>query len=106
MGDASGNFTDQQGRAVYRESGLGDQGQIFRFPDERVFVYWNDPVAGDDDNPTAPFTTDDYDATALLRCKAPGEDEFGNCPAGISRMEDKQRSLPRLVLEPLPRQPG
>ncbi len=29
-GDTPGNFTDQQGRAVYRQSGLGDQGLIFR----------------------------------------------------------------------------
>jgi hypothetical protein len=36
-----GNFRDQDGRAVYRQSGLGDQGLIFRFPDESVFVYWS-----------------------------------------------------------------
>lgn len=91
-----GNFRDQNGRAVYRESGLGDQGQIFRFPAESVYVYWNTAMLKPQngaDNPTAPFTTADYDATALLRCRAAGDTEFGNCPAGILRMEDGQASI-------------
>jgi hypothetical protein len=94
-GDTPGNFDDQDGRRVYRQSGLGDQGLIFRFPDESVFVYWNtnmlDPA--DEDNPTWPFTTAEYDATTLLRCKAAGDSEFGSCPAGILRMEDRQASI-------------
>jgi len=95
VGDAVGNFTDQDGRSVYRESGLGDQGLIFRFPDESIFVYWNagmlEPV--DEDNFTAPFTTDEYDATTRLRCKAAGDSEFGSCPAGVLRMEGGQGSV-------------
>jgi hypothetical protein len=97
VGDAPGNFSDQGGRTVYRESGLGDQGQIFRFPDESIYVYWSTaalkPQAADADNPTAPFTTDEYDATTLLRCRAAGDSEFGSCPAGIARMEDGQASI-------------
>ncbi len=92
---APGNFTDQHGNPVYRQSGLGDQGLIFRLPAESVYVYWNtrilEPV--DESNPTWPFTTQDYDATALFRCKAPGENEFGSCPGGILRMEDNQASI-------------
>jgi len=95
VGDAPGNFKDQNGRTVYRQSGLGDQGQIFRFPDESVFVYWS--TAGlepaDPNNPTAPFTTADYDASTLLRCGKVGDKELGNCPAGILRMEDRQASI-------------
>ncbi|MEO4040827.1 hypothetical protein AAFN47_04370 [Hoeflea sp. CAU 1731] len=94
-GEAAGNFRDQNANAVYRNSGLGDQGLIFRFPEESVFVYWS--TAGlnpaDPDNPTAPFTTDDYDATTILRCRAVGEAEFGNCPAGVLRMENRQASI-------------
>lgn len=94
-GDTPGNFTDQDGRAVYRESGLGDQGLIFRFPDESVYVYWNTKrlEPADEDNPTWPFTTDEYDATALFRCKATGDSEFGSCPGGILRMENQQASI-------------
>lgn len=90
-----GNFTDQDNRPVYRQSGLGDQGLIFRFPDESVYVYWSTSAlqAKDDNNPTAPFSTGDYDATTLLRCKAPGDAEFASCPAGILRMEDSQASI-------------
>jgi len=95
QGDSPGNYLDQDGRAVYRQSGLGDQGQIFRFPDQSVYVYWSTAAlepAGDD-NPTAPFTTEVYDATALLRCRAVGDADFGSCPAGVMRMEDGQASV-------------
>jgi len=99
-GDAPGNFRDQDGRTVYRQSGLGDQGLIFRFPDQSVYVYWNTAALhpSETDNPTAPFSTKDYDATALLRCRAAGTSEFGQCPAGILRMENKQASI--VVLSP------
>jgi len=100
VGDAPGNFRVQNGRAVYRQSGLGDQGLIFRFPDQSVFVYWSTAALhpSDADNPTAPFSTKDYDATTLLRCRAAGSTAFGQCPAGILRMEDKQASI--VVLSP------
>jgi hypothetical protein len=98
VGDTPGNFRDQDGHAVYRQSGLGEAGLIFRFPKESLFVYWdnaaNEPAA---DNATAPFATKyeggDYDATTLLRCKAAGDKAYGNCPAGILRMEDGQASI-------------
>ena len=72
VGDAPGNFRDQRGSTVYRQSGLGDQGLIFRFPDESVYVYWNTAALepATPDHPTWSFTTQDYDATTLLRCRA------------------------------------
>ena len=95
VGDAPGNFRDQHGRTVYRNSGLGDQGVIFRFPDESVYVYWNTAALEpqDGNNPTAPFSTSDYDATALLRCRDAADAEFGSCPAGALRMEDGEASV-------------
>ena len=95
VGDTPGNFEDQHGRSITRQSGLGDQGGIFRFPEESVYVYWNTGrlTPADDDNWTAPFTTEDYDATTRLRCRAVGDEEFGSCPAGILRMEDGQASI-------------
>jgi hypothetical protein len=97
--DTPGNFRDQHGHAVYRQSGLAEAGQIFRFPKESVFVYWDSAARGtaDSANPTAPFATKyeggEYDATTLLRCKAAGDREYGNCPAGILRMENSQASI-------------
>lgn len=93
--DSPGNFVDQDGHSVYRQSGLEDQGMIFRFPDESVYVYWNTSMleAEYESSPTWPFTTDEYDATALFRCKAAGDDEFGSCPGGILRMENNQASI-------------
>jgi hypothetical protein len=99
VGDRPGNFSDQDGRPVYRQSGLGEAGQIFRFEDISIFLYWGDSTSQSSvkDNPTAPFSTKyaggDYDATTLLRCKAAGDREYGNCPAGILRMENGQASI-------------
>ncbi len=99
VGDTPGNFRDQDGHPVYRQSGLGEAGLIFRFAKESLFVYWDnaasEPAAAD--NATAPFATKyaggEYDATTLLRCKAAGDREYGNCPAGILRMENRKASI-------------
>jgi hypothetical protein len=88
-GDVPGNFVDQAGKAVYRQSGLGSAGLIFRMPDESVFVFWDaalpEQAAGDEDNPTAPYTTAEYDATTLLRCSLGDPSHDASCPAGIRR---------------------
>jgi hypothetical protein len=99
VGDTPGNFRDQDGHMVYRQSGLGEAGLIFRFPTESVFVYWDnaasEPAATD--NATAPFATKyeggQYDATTLLRCKTKGAATFSQCPAGILRMDNGQASI-------------
>jgi hypothetical protein len=41
QGDAPGNYLDQQGKAVYRLSGLGEEGQLFKLTDSYLFVFWN-----------------------------------------------------------------
>ncbi|GAB4378597.1 MAG: hypothetical protein Kow00121_30900 [Elainellaceae cyanobacterium] len=41
VGDQPGNYIDQDGQAVYRQSGLGDRGQIYRFATESIYVYWD-----------------------------------------------------------------
>jgi len=40
-GDQPGNFLDQSGHPVYRQSSLGKDGLIFRLADESVYVYWD-----------------------------------------------------------------
>jgi hypothetical protein len=95
VGDAPGNYRDPQGRPAYRQKGLGSAGQIYRLADVSVFVYWDTSALNpsNEDNWTAPFSTKDYDATTRLRCKAAGDSEYGSCPAGILRMEDRQASI-------------
>jgi hypothetical protein len=99
VGNTPGNFRDQDGHTVYRQSGLGEAGLIFRFPNESLFVWWDNAASkpAGADNPTAPFATKyeggQYDATTLLRCKAAGDREYGHCPAGILRMENRQASI-------------
>ncbi|MEH2119498.1 hypothetical protein [Nostoc sp.] len=41
VGNQPGNYRDQNGRAAYRQAGLGDKGQIYRFATESIYVYWN-----------------------------------------------------------------
>jgi len=99
-GSEPGNFSDQDGRPVYRQSGLGEHGLVFRFPDESVFVYWDassltamnsadDPTG----SPTAPYTSSEYDATTLLPCSM-GEASYDrDCPAGIVRGDTGSASI-------------
>lgn len=41
VGDQPGNFVDRSGRSVYRQGGLGDEGVIFRLPEESIYIYWD-----------------------------------------------------------------
>ena len=96
-----GHYRDQHGNTVIRETdGLGRAGLIFRFPEESIYVYWDtsglEPT--DRKNPTWPFTTDEYDATTLLRCGTVGSDDMSTCPAGVLRMEGGQGSV--VILSP------
>ncbi|WP_116368327.1 META domain-containing protein [Parahaliea mediterranea] len=40
IGDTPGNYRDSEGRPAYRQSGLGEQGLIFRLAEQSVYVYW------------------------------------------------------------------
>lgn len=43
VGNQPGNFRDQHGQAVYRQSGLGNAGTIFEFVDgSHLWVYWDE----------------------------------------------------------------
>ena len=41
VGNNPGNYRDQNGKAAYRQSGLGDKGQIYRLATESIYVYWD-----------------------------------------------------------------
>jgi len=41
VGNEPGNYVDQDGKAAYRQAGLGDAGQIYRLANESVYVYWD-----------------------------------------------------------------
>jgi len=89
-GDVPGNFRDADGKDVYRQSGLGKLGQIFRFANESIYVYWDTaglPGNSDEENYTAPYSTRKFDATARLPCSLQGQLATGNdgCAVGINR---------------------
>lgn len=95
VGDTPGAFEDLDGRPVLRELDLGDQGLIFRFPDLSLYVFWDTSALekSDPTDPTWPFSTRDYDATTLLRCREVGHEAFSTCPAGILRMDGGEASI-------------
>ncbi|MEA5571940.1 hypothetical protein [Calothrix sp. UHCC 0171] len=41
VGNKPGNYVDRNGKAAYRQSGLGKKGQIYRLANESIFVYWD-----------------------------------------------------------------
>ena len=41
VGGDAGRYRDEQGRAVLRQDGLGDQGLVFRFAERSIHVYWH-----------------------------------------------------------------
>lgn len=104
-GDQPGNFSDADGRAVYRQTGLGDQGLIFRFPEESIFVYWDasslSALKQEDaaTSPTAPYTTAEYDATTLLSCSLNEPLNSKSCPAGILRGDPGSASVRIMKLD-------
>lgn len=90
QGDVPGNFRDAHGKAVYRQSGLGNAGLIFRFVSESIYVYWDTaglPGNNAADAYTAPYSTKKFDATARLPCSLQGQVMTGNdgCAVGINR---------------------
>jgi hypothetical protein len=95
-GDVPGNFRNASGQPVYRVKGLGDQGLIFRFPDQSIYVYWDTAALTrqhETNGFTAPFSTANYDATTRLPCRLLGEAQGRSCPAGILRMQQGQASI-------------
>ena len=83
LGDTPGNFIDQNDFAVYRQSGLGMDGVIFRTRDESIFVYWHESSLSSLES-EGPFHSGDHDAVTRLRCGIRGRVETW-CAAGISR---------------------
>lgn len=46
-----GNYRDQTGRPAYRQSGLGDKGQIYRLANESIYVYWDTASSNEPSQP-------------------------------------------------------
>ena len=94
-GETPGNYTDQDGQRVYRQSGLGEDGLIFRFPRESVYVYWN--TAALDPNRERPDYEPavdlDFDATTWTRCRDVNATAWERCPSGVLRMDGGQGSV-------------
>jgi len=69
VGDQPGNYRDQNGKAAYRQSGLGDRGQIYRLATESIFVYWDPTPYNPSNNPNTP-TNQGYRTATLTAADA------------------------------------
>jgi hypothetical protein len=72
VGDNPGNFKDQNGRPAYRQSGLGDKGQIYRLATESIYVYWD----------TAPYTQKPQTAPNRTTAGTPENTQASNVKVG------------------------
>jgi hypothetical protein len=87
-GDQPGNYVDQDGRPVTRETDGGDDGLVFRTAKDSVFVYWDTAGIPENDNGQSagsPYSTADYNATAQLSCSFDSARLDQDCPAGVQR---------------------
>ncbi|WP_457666838.1 hypothetical protein [Thiolapillus sp.] len=88
--DDPNHYRNAGGKDIYREL-MGEEGMIFRFPDESVFVYWNTaglPGKNLADDATRPFSTRTFDATARIACSLKGRSgpaRKTDCAAGVIR---------------------
>ena len=95
--DDPNHYRDSNGADVYQEI-LGEEGMIFRLPDESLFVYWDTsglPGRNSADELTKPFSTQTLDAVGQVICTLKGISESGrsHCPAGVLRGPGKDQSI-------------
>lgn len=86
-GSSPGNYVDGNGNAVYRQSGLGDQGQIYRLATESIYVYWNASSSGG--NRVGTLTAQDAQARINLRQAA----TINSRISGSGRVSDRVEIL-------------
>jgi hypothetical protein len=71
VGDQPGNYKDGNGRAAYRQSGLGDGGQIYRLFDKSIFVYWDTAPYGQNQNSSSSSVPTTARGISTLRANDP-----------------------------------
>jgi hypothetical protein len=72
-GNQPGNYVDQNGRAAYRQAGLGDRGQIYRLSNQSIYVYWDTAPYGNRPSTPAPGgSVAGNPRSATLRANNPG----------------------------------
>lgn len=78
VGDQPGNYQDQNGRAAYSQSGLGDEGQIYRLDTESIYVYWDTAPYGQSSEETGSGTMAANSAPEVGTPVAPLSDLVGD----------------------------
>ena len=84
FGDTPGNYRDQDGNAVYRRRGLGEDGLIFKMPNTYLFVFWSPSQL-------------DCDSTALT---PPGQFNLRHNKLGFFLEASTGSSINQLLIQP------
>lgn len=86
-GDAAGTFLNRAGQRVYRQSGIGQRGQLFQLPNNYLYVLW-DPAP-------SRLECSHEELTSPARCK------LGDGNVGFSLQASSGSSLNTLTLTPI-----
>lgn len=71
VGNQPGNYQDQNGQPAYRQSGLGDRGQIYRLANQSIYVYWDtDSSNNNQPNQSTPGGSSTLPVTKMTRQNA------------------------------------
>lgn len=65
VGDRPGNYRDRNGQPAYRQSGLGDKGQIYRLANQSIYVYWD--TASSNNNQSSQSTSTSSSSTPVTK---------------------------------------
>ncbi|MFB2895234.1 hypothetical protein ACE1CI_20185 [Aerosakkonemataceae cyanobacterium BLCC-F50] len=65
VGNQPGNYQDQNGQRAFRQSGLGDKGQIYRLANQSIYVYWD--TASSNNNQSSESTSSSSSPTPVTK---------------------------------------
>lgn len=73
VGNQPGNYRDQNGQRAFRESGLGDKGQIFRLANQSIFVYWDTSSGNDNQSNESTTSSSSPTPVTVITRKTPNQ---------------------------------
>ncbi|MBE9227776.1 hypothetical protein IQ264_20330 [Phormidium sp. LEGE 05292] len=73
VGNQPGNYQDQNGQRAYRQSGLGEAGQIFRLANQSIYVYWDTASGNDNQSNSSTSSSSSPTPVTVITRKTPNE---------------------------------
>ncbi|MFB2875345.1 hypothetical protein [Floridanema aerugineum] len=73
VGNQPGNYQDQNGQRAFRQSGLGDKGQIYRLANQSIYVYWDTGSSNDNQSNSSTTSSSSPTPVTVITKKTPNE---------------------------------